>query len=65
MVGFDDIFAAELCHPPLTTLGGSHLDVGRAGVEILLDSLDLDQEPHRPPLRAVIPSELRIRESTG
>ncbi|WP_370615675.1 LacI family DNA-binding transcriptional regulator [Mumia sp. Pv 4-285] len=67
VVGFDDIFAAELCHPTLTTLGGSHVDVGRAGVQILLDELDggTDHDKSRLPRRAVIPSELRIRASTG
>ena len=36
VVGFDDIFAADLCTPRLTTLGGAHADVGRAAVELLL-----------------------------
>ena len=36
VVGFDDIFAADLCTPTLTTLGGAHAEVGRAAVEILL-----------------------------
>ena len=30
VVGFDDIFAAALCTPSLTTLGGAHADVGRS-----------------------------------
>ncbi len=36
VVGFDNIFAADLCTPRLTTLGGAHAEVGRAAVEILL-----------------------------
>lgn len=39
VVGFDDIFAADLGAPGLTTLGGAHADVGRAAMEILLDSV--------------------------
>ena len=44
VVGFDDIFAAELCTPGLTTLGGAHADVGRAAVEILLDAVGPDPD---------------------
>ena len=40
VVGFDDIFAADLCTPRLTTLGGAHVDVGRAAVELLLTAGD-------------------------
>jgi DNA-binding LacI/PurR family transcriptional regulator len=63
VVGFDDIFAANLCTPSLTTLSGAHADVGWAAVEILLEEL----APHRPTTlpRVVLPTELVIRQSTG
>jgi DNA-binding LacI/PurR family transcriptional regulator len=64
IVGFDDIFAADLCTPSLTTLGGAHADVGRAAVEILLDAVGPTRSPSPPP-QVVLPTELVIRDSTG
>ena len=49
VVGFDNIFAAGLCTPGLTTLGGVHADVGRAAVEILLDAVDPTRTASDPP----------------
>ncbi|GAA4753702.1 LacI family DNA-binding transcriptional regulator [Modestobacter marinus] len=62
VVGFDDIFAADLCTPTLTTLGGAHADVGRAAVEILLNSME---QPRDLAPELVVPSELILRRSTG
>lgn len=64
VVGFDNIFAADLCTPSLTTLGGAHADVGRAAVEILLDAVGpahVDTDPRQ----VVLPTELVLRNSTG
>ena len=41
VVRFDNIFAADLCKPSLTTLGGAHADVGRVAVELLLTAESL------------------------
>lgn len=62
VVGFDDIFAADVCTPGLTTLGGAHADLGRAAVELLLTagSRPADDQP-----RVVLPTELVLRGSTG
>jgi DNA-binding LacI/PurR family transcriptional regulator len=64
IVGFDNIFAADLCTPSLTTLGGVHADVGRAAVEILLEAVGPTRS-HTAPAQAALPTELVIRESTG
>ncbi|MGH1565423.1 LacI family DNA-binding transcriptional regulator [Mumia sp. DW29H23] len=64
VVGFDDIFASDLCTPSLTTLGGAHVEVGRAAVEILLD-MATPQGRARTPPRVVLPTELVLRGSTG
>jgi LacI family transcriptional regulator len=64
VVGFDNIFAADLCTPSLTTLGGAHVDVGRAAVEILLDALGPARTDDLPP-QVALPSELVLRDSTG
>lgn len=62
VVGFDDIFAADVCTPGLTTLGGAHVDLGRAAVELLLTAgtRTPDDQP-----RVVLPTELVLRGSTG
>jgi DNA-binding LacI/PurR family transcriptional regulator len=64
IVGFDNIFAADLCTPSLTTLGGAHADVGRAAVELLLDAVGSARRQSPPP-QVVLPTELVIRDSTG
>ena len=69
VMGFDNIFAADLCTPGLTTLGGAHVDVGRAAVEMLLEAT----RPGRPDERAgdraapqaLLPAQLVLRTSTG
>lgn len=64
VVGFDNIFAADLCTPSLTTLGGPHADVGRAAVEILLEAAG-PVRTGADPAQVVLPTELLLRESTG
>ncbi|MFC7494420.1 MULTISPECIES: LacI family DNA-binding transcriptional regulator [unclassified Nocardioides] len=62
VVGFDDIFAADVCTPRLTTLGGAHVDVGRAAVELLLTAES--RGPEDAP-RIALPTQLVLRDSTG
>jgi len=57
VVGHDDIFGADFCHPPLTTVASPVEEAGRALVGLLLDN----REAHR----IVLPTELRVRASTG
>jgi LacI family transcriptional regulator len=65
VVGFDNIFAADLCTPALTTLGGAHADVGRLAVELLLDKTKVVGKPSEGIPRLVLPSRLYLRSSTG
>ncbi|MDF1605362.1 LacI family DNA-binding transcriptional regulator [Nocardioides sp. YIM 152315] len=62
VVGFDDIFAADVCTPRLTTLGGAHVDVGRAAVELLLTA---GSRPPDDAPRITLPTQLVLRDSTG
>ena len=63
VVGCDDIFRADFCNPPLTTLTAPIEQAGRVAVSLLLSHLDAAAEPQR---RAVVlPTHLTIRESTG
>ena len=64
VVGFDNIFAADLCSPSLTTLGGAHADVGKAAVELLLDA-SAPVPNHSASIQVVLPTELVLRASTG
>lgn len=62
VVGFDDVFGADFCHPTLTTLAERTEDAGARAVELLVQQL-----PHRlteGPTR-VLPTHLVVRDSTG
>ncbi|GHC94503.1 LacI family transcriptional regulator [Nocardiopsis terrae] len=62
VVGYDDIFGADLCVPALTTLSGPHETAGRAAVELLLERVT---RPGTPPRQVVLPPHLVVRDSTG
>jgi DNA-binding LacI/PurR family transcriptional regulator len=58
VVGFDDIFGADFCHPPLTTVASPVEEAGRALIDLLLGT-----RSGQPGL--VLPTHLRVRDSTG
>lgn len=61
VLGCDDIFGADFCHPPLTTLTSPIEQAGRTAVSMLLPQVD-----GRAVRRSVVlPVHLTIRESTG
>ncbi|MBQ1081998.1 MULTISPECIES: LacI family DNA-binding transcriptional regulator [unclassified Nocardiopsis] len=64
VVGYDDIFGADLCVPALTTLAGPEDEAGRVAVELLLRKGSLSTA-HPAPQRVVLPTHLVIRDSTG
>lgn len=57
VVGYDDMFVAKVCNPPLTTLGGEYEEAARHAVELLLEG--------RRSQEIVVPSSLKIRSSSG
>jgi DNA-binding LacI/PurR family transcriptional regulator len=59
VTGFDDIFGADFCHPPLTTVTAPTEEAGRALVDLLLGGRARDAE------RIVLPVRLRVRGSSG
>lgn len=63
VVGCDDSFGSDFCHPPLTTLAAPVEDAGRAAVDLLLAALRTGPEPVERPV--VLPSQLKIRDSTA
>ncbi|MDT7705512.1 MAG: hypothetical protein QOG20_1119 [Pseudonocardiales bacterium] len=57
VVGYDDIFGSDFCHPPLTTVTSPSEQAGRALIDVLLGS--------RHDARVVLPTSLRVRDSTA
>ncbi|CAH0192794.1 HTH-type transcriptional regulator DegA [Microbacterium oxydans] len=60
VIGFDDIFSAELAVPALTTLRSPLREIGTRAMETLLDA-----EQNRMPSKVVLPLEIVVRESTA
>jgi len=60
VIGFDDIPAAGLTHPPLTTVRQPMVEMGRQATRMLLD---LIADPVQEVPRIDLPTELIIRES--
>jgi len=58
VVGYDDIFGADFCSPPLTTVAGPVDEAGRALVDVLLAG-------SVPVPAMTLPTLLRVRASTG
>jgi len=62
IVSYDDIAAAALWEPPLTTVAASGHDVGLMCAEVLLRRVS---EPHAPAERLLFSPDFVIRESCG
>jgi len=70
VIGFDDIFAAELVTPQLTTLQGPDARAGRLSIELLLELLQSSptsqpREGEDPAHQLRLPTHLVVRESSG
>jgi LacI family transcriptional regulator len=64
IIGSDDIFGADFCNPPLTTIASPIEQAGRVAVSMLLSQLN--PVPGRSGRQlAVMPTHLTIRASTG
>ena len=61
VVGCDDIFGADFCSPPLTTIAGDLQRVGRTAVQLLLALL---ADRRRAPETVTLPTHLVVRAST-
>ena len=60
VVGYDNNFRADFCHPSLTTVHSPVEQAGRTLVDLVLDRI-----VSRPDTPIVIPTQLVVRESTG
>jgi DNA-binding LacI/PurR family transcriptional regulator len=65
VVGFDDSAVALQATPPLTTVAQPHEEKGRLATEWLIEAIE--RGPHAPEedARAILPTELVVRGSTG
>ena len=61
VMGFDDIEAASLVSPQLTTMANPAREIGRAGGRLLLDRLSGNETG--PAREIVIPARLVARQS--
>jgi len=65
VVGFDDVFGAAFCSPPLTTLAEHTVEAGQHSIEMLAQpGLVTPGVLERPPSR-VLPTQLVVRSSSG
>ncbi|MEV8212408.1 LacI family DNA-binding transcriptional regulator [Leifsonia sp. NPDC077715] len=64
IVGCDDIFGADFCNPPLTTLTAPIEQAGRTAVSMLLSRLDDGLAPVTRHA-TTLPTHLTVRDSTG
>lgn len=62
VIGFDDLEAAAISHPALTTVRQPIRENGASAVELLLDVVANGQETAR---QIILPTQLIIRESCG
>lgn len=63
IVGCDDIFGADFCQPPLTTLTAPIEQAGRVASDMLVSRLRQGQSQLR--MKVELPTHLTIRASTG
>ncbi|MCU1439161.1 MAG: LacI family transcriptional regulator [Rhodoglobus sp.] len=66
VVGCDDIFGADFCNPPLTTLTAPIEQAGRVATDMLVSALhNSNTAVPVPRQREKLPTHLTIRSSTG
>ncbi len=62
VTGFDDLEAAGLSHPRLTTIRQDRLGLGAAAADCVAEMIE---QPEAPPPRRLLPVELVVRASSG
>lgn len=65
LIGFDDSPAAALAVPALTTVAQPHAEKGRLAAEWLIDAIERGLAFRGRRRRAILPTELVVRESTA
>ncbi len=62
IVGFDDLEAAALAHPPLTTIRQDRQELGTVAAEL---AIELIEDPEAAPPATILPVELVVRASSN
>ncbi len=62
LVGFDDLEAAALAHPPLTTIRQDRQELGTVAAE---RAIELIEDPDATPPATILPVELVVRASSA
>jgi LacI family transcriptional regulator len=62
MIGFDDDPVALHMNPALTTMRQPFREIGARAVEALVSRI---KDPHAPPPRILLPTQLIVRDSTA
>ncbi|AMM20353.1 LacI family transcriptional regulator [Frondihabitans sp. PAMC 28766] len=65
IVGCDDIFGADFCNPPLTTLHAPIERAGRVAVSMLLARIDAGTGDTSERQSVLLPTTLTVRSTTG
>jgi LacI family transcriptional regulator len=65
LIGFDDIPAASMIEPALTTVRQPIERMGSMAVDLLLNVLENSSEEKAPAHRIILPTELMVRASCG
>jgi DNA-binding LacI/PurR family transcriptional regulator len=65
VVGFDDSPVAAHTAPPLTTVAQPQEEKGRLAAQWLVEDIERGRGPRRRRRRAILPTELLVRESTA
>ena len=65
IVGCDDIFGADFCNPPLTTITAPTEHVGRTATDMMLAKLHVGAGQVPMPDRIKLPAPLTIRNSVA
>jgi alanine racemase len=65
VVGFDDSPAAPHATPPLTTVAQPQEEKGRLAARWLMDEIEHGGAPQARHKRAILPTELVVRQSTA
>ena len=62
VVGFDNLFLADVFYPPLTTVAQPRAEIGRRAMTLLLDIIAGGPPPSEP---VIVPTTLEIRGTTA
>jgi LacI family transcriptional regulator len=62
VVGFDDLEAAALAHPPLTTIRQDRQELGTLAA---VRAIELIEDPDAAPPSTILPVELVVRRSSN